>query len=72
MLTRVGFSKANELFFGRASLLAAAGLLVAEYTSGAGPLAALGLRTEVPLQEADVVVLVFVGFTLFAAVNPGR
>nr|QFB70707.1 chloroplast photosystem II 22 kDa protein 3 [Chlorella ohadii] len=65
------FSKENELFVGRVAQLGFASALIGEAITGKGILGQLGLETGLPLNETEPLLLAFVAFTLFAAINPG-
>lgn len=66
-----GFTKANELFVGRAAQLGFAASLIGETFTGKGPLAQFGLETGVPVTEAEPLLLAFIAFTFLAAINEG-
>lgn len=66
-----GFTKANELFVGRVAQLGFAFSLIGETITGKGALAQIGLETGLPITETEPLLLFFIAFTLFAAVNEG-
>lgn len=66
-----GFTKANELFVGRVAQLGFAFSLIGETITGKGALAQIGLETGLPIVDTEPLLLAFIAFTLFAAVNEG-
>jgi photosystem II protein len=66
-----GFSKANELFVGRAAQLGFAASLIGEAVTGKGPLAQFDFETGTSLANTEYGLLAFIGFLVFAAINPG-
>lgn len=66
-----GFTKENELFVGRVAQLGFAAGLIGEALTGKGILAQFDLETGLPLYETEPLLLAFIAFTLFAAINPG-
>jgi photosystem II protein len=66
-----GFTKENELFVGRMAQLGFAAGLIGEAITGKGILGQVGLETGLPLNETEPLLLAFIAFTLFAAINPG-
>ena len=66
-----GFTKANELFVGRVAQLGFAISLVGEALTGKGILAQFDFDTGLPLSETEPLLLAFIAFTLFAAINEG-
>ncbi|KAL4424977.1 hypothetical protein ABPG77_002862 [Micractinium sp. CCAP 211/92] len=66
-----GFTKENELFVGRVAQLGFAAGLIGEAITGKGILAQFDLETGLPLYETEPLLLAFILFTLFAAINPG-
>lgn len=66
-----GFTKANELFVGRMAQLGFAASLLGEAITGKGILGQIGLETGIPLNESEPLLLFFIAFTVFAAINPG-
>nr|DAA05916.1 TPA_inf: chloroplast photosystem II 22 kDa PsbS protein precursor psbS [Acetabularia acetabulum] len=66
-----GFTKANELFVGRVAQLGFAFALIGEAITGKGPLAQFDIETGLPLADTEPLLLVFIAFTLFAAINEG-
>eukprot|EP01023_Acetabularia_acetabulum_P026040 TRINITY_DN247_c1_g1_i1.p1 TRINITY_DN247_c1_g1~~TRINITY_DN247_c1_g1_i1.p1 ORF type:complete len:239 (-),score=50.36 TRINITY_DN247_c1_g1_i1:334-1050(-) len=66
-----GFTKANELFVGRVAQLGFAFSLIGEAITGKGPLAQFDIETGLPLADTEPLLLVFIAFTLFAAINEG-
>lgn len=66
-----GFTKENELFVGRMAQLGFAFSLIGEAITGKGALGQFGLETGIPLYETEPLLLAFIVFTLFAAINEG-
>jgi len=66
-----GFTKANELFVGRVAQLGFAFSLIGEAITGKGPLAQFDIETGLPLADTEPLLLAFIAFTLFAAINEG-
>nr|DAA05917.1 TPA_inf: chloroplast photosystem II 22 kDa PsbS protein precursor psbS [Acetabularia acetabulum] len=66
-----GFTKANELFVGRVAQLGFAFALIGEAVTGKGPLAQFDIETGLPLSDTEPLLLAFIAFTLFAAINEG-
>lgn len=66
-----GFTKANELFVGRMAQLGFAISLIGEGLTGKGILAQFDIETGLPLTETEPLLLAFIAFTLFAAINEG-
>eukprot|EP01025_Chloroclados_australasicus_P044710 TRINITY_DN486_c0_g1_i2.p1 TRINITY_DN486_c0_g1~~TRINITY_DN486_c0_g1_i2.p1 ORF type:complete len:923 (-),score=80.98 TRINITY_DN486_c0_g1_i2:197-2965(-) len=66
-----GFTKENELFVGRVAQLGFAFALIGEAITGKGPLAQFDIETGLPLADTEPLLLAFIAFTLFAAVNEG-
>eukprot|EP01025_Chloroclados_australasicus_P046135 TRINITY_DN5090_c0_g1_i1.p3 TRINITY_DN5090_c0_g1~~TRINITY_DN5090_c0_g1_i1.p3 ORF type:complete len:243 (+),score=31.14 TRINITY_DN5090_c0_g1_i1:114-842(+) len=66
-----GFTKENELFVGRVAQLGFAFALIGEAITGKGPLAQFDVETGLPLSDTEPLLLAFIVFTLFAAVNEG-
>eukprot|EP01026_Neomeris_dumetosa_P080782 TRINITY_DN89933_c0_g1_i1.p3 TRINITY_DN89933_c0_g1~~TRINITY_DN89933_c0_g1_i1.p3 ORF type:complete len:163 (-),score=31.62 TRINITY_DN89933_c0_g1_i1:222-710(-) len=66
-----GFTKENELFVGRVAQLGFAFSLIGEAITGKGPLAQFDIETGLPLKETEPLLLFFIAFTLFAAINEG-
>ncbi|KAL4457873.1 hypothetical protein ABPG75_012738 [Micractinium tetrahymenae] len=66
-----GFTKENELFVGRVAQLGFAAGLIGEALTGKGILEQFDLETGLPLYETEPLLLAFIAFTLFAAINPG-
>ena len=67
-----GFTKENELFVGRTAQLGFAISLIGEALTGKGILAQFDYDTSLPLSETEPLLIFFILFTLFAAVNEGR
>jgi photosystem II protein len=67
-----GFTKENELFVGRTAQLGFAISLIGEALTGKGILAQFDYDTSLPLSETEPLLVFFILFTLFAAVNEGR
>jgi len=66
-----GFTKANELFVGRMAQLGFAISLIGEALTGKGILAQFDIETGLPLTETEPLLIFFIIFTLFAAINEG-
>eukprot|EP01024_Parvocaulis_polyphysoides_P006033 TRINITY_DN1153_c0_g1_i10.p5 TRINITY_DN1153_c0_g1~~TRINITY_DN1153_c0_g1_i10.p5 ORF type:complete len:130 (+),score=22.16 TRINITY_DN1153_c0_g1_i10:479-868(+) len=66
-----GFTKQNELFVGRVAQLGFAFALIGEAITGKGPLAQFDIETGLPLSDTEPLLLFFIAFTLFAAINEG-
>ena len=66
-----GFTKQNELFIGRVAQLGFAISLIGEGITGQGILAQFDFETGLPLSETEPLLIVFILFTLFAAINEG-
>ena len=66
-----GFTKENELFVGRMAQLGFAISIVGEALTGKGILAQFDIETGLPLSETEPLLLFFIVFTLFAAINEG-
>ena len=66
-----GFTKANELFVGRAAQLGFAASLIGEVATGKGPLAQFDIETGTSLANTEYALLAFIGFLFLAAINPG-
>ncbi|KAI8112636.1 hypothetical protein M9434_003957 [Picochlorum sp. BPE23] len=66
-----GFTKENELFVGRMAQLGFAISLIGEALTGKGILAQFDVETGLPLNETEPLLLFFIAFTLFAAINEG-
>jgi photosystem II protein len=66
-----GFTKANELFVGRMAQLGFAISLIGETLTGKGILAQFDIETGLPLNETEPLLVFFIIFTLFAAINEG-
>jgi len=66
-----GFTKANELFVGRAAQLGFAFSILGEVVTGKGALAQLNIETGVPVTEIEPLVIAWVAFFFVAAINPG-
>jgi photosystem II protein len=66
-----GFTKENELFTGRVAQLGFAISLIGEALTGKGILAQFDYDTGLPLNETEPLLLFFIAFTLFAAINEG-
>jgi len=64
------FTKTNELFVGRMSMLGVASSILGELLTGKGALGQLGLETGLPVFELDWTIFVVVGFNLVAALWP--
>lgn len=64
------FTKTNELFVGRMSMLGIASSILGELLTGKGALGQLGLETGLPVFELDWTIFVVVGFNLVAALWP--
>mmetsp|Transcript_5092 Transcript_5092/g.14631 ORF Transcript_5092/g.14631 Transcript_5092/m.14631 type:complete len:254 (-) Transcript_5092:78-839(-) len=67
-----GFTKENELFVGRVAQLGFAISLIGEALTGKGILAQFDYDTSLPLSETEPLLVFFILFTLFAAVNEGK
>jgi len=67
-----GFTKANELFVGRAAQLGFVFSIIGELITGKGALAQLNIETGVPLQELEPLVIAWIAFFFVAAINPGN
>ena len=67
-----GFTKQNELFVGRVAHLGFAISLIGEALTGKGILAQFDYDTSLPLSETEPLLIFFILFTLFAAVNEGK
>lgn len=66
-----GFTKENEIFVGRLAQLGFAISLIGEGLTGKGILAQFDVETGLPLSETEPLLLAFIAFTLFAAINEG-
>lgn len=66
-----GFTKENELFVGRVAQLGFAISLIGEALTGKGILAQFDFDTGLPLSETEPLLIAFIAFTLFAAINEG-
>ncbi|KAL4534876.1 hypothetical protein Ndes2526B_g05800 [Nannochloris sp. 'desiccata'] len=66
------FTKTNELFVGRMSMLGIASSILGELLTGKGALGQLGLETGLPVFELDWTIFVVVGFNLVAALWPTK
>lgn len=66
-----GFTKENELFVGRMAQLGFAISLIGETLTGKGILAQFDVETGLPLTETEPLLIFFIFFTLFAAINEG-
>merc|ERR1712094_13411 len=70
-VSRVGFTKKNELFVGRVAQLGFAASLIGEVITGQGPLAQLNLEPGIPLADAEPLLLFSIIFFALTAVNEG-
>jgi len=70
-VSRVGFTKENELFVGRVAQLGFAASLIGEVITGQGPLAQLNLETGIPLADAEPLLLFSIVLLGLTAVNEG-
>lgn len=68
---KFGFTKENELFVGRVAQLGFAFSLIGEALTGNGPLAQFGFETGIPINETEPLLIAFIFFTFFAAINEG-
>ena len=68
---KIGFTATNELFVGRAAQLGFAASLIGEAVTGKGPLAQFDFETGTSLANTEYGLLAFIGFLVFAAINPG-
>ena len=68
----LGFTKANELFVGRAAMIGFASSLLGEALTGKGPLAQFDIETGINLLDTEYAVLALIGFNLFAALVPAK
>ncbi|KAI9106420.1 hypothetical protein K1719_021948 [Acacia pycnantha] len=67
-----GFTKSNELFVGRLAQLGFVFSLIGEIITGKGALAQLNIKTGIPINEIEPLVLFNVLFFFVAALNPGN
>ena len=70
-LSWFGFSKENEMFVGRMAQLGFAISLIGEALTGKGILAQFDVETGIPLSQTEPLLLAFIAFTLFTAINEG-
>jgi len=70
-ISRVGFTKENELFVGRMAQLGFAASLIGEVITGKGALAQFNIETGIPLADAEPLLLFSIVLLGLTAVNEG-
>merc|ERR1711976_413462 len=68
----LGFTKANELFVGRAAMLGFGASIFGEALTGKGPLAQFDVETGINLVDTEGFVLALIAFNIFAALAPAK
>lgn len=71
-ITRFGFSKKNEIFVGRTAQLGFLAAVIGEKVTGKGILEQVGIETGIPIGQASVGLLTFIGFFLVSALFEGN